>query len=384
MSRAVDPLDNWTWRNQSGTTENLQTVAYGNDRFVAMSAVMEALGNSGSIWTSTDGVNWTEQQSGGQLSGTAVAFGNGQFVALNGGTILVSVDGKIWERQQVTPASQLGGITFADGEFVAVGEDSVIFASEDGTNWTQRLAAVKSELRTNLTGIAYGNHRLVAVGGTCAPRGCGGTVILSSDDGMTWIPREVDQVNGLAAIAYGNGRFVAVGSTFSPSSASIITSADGIGWVPQQFGSDDILAGITYGGGQFVAVGIRVVDSRILNSTILTSPDGRNWIRRECGAHILLLNHVVYGDGRFVVVGENGIILQSGPISHLSVTPDLKHGLLSLSLEGPTGLNYAIQSSADLISWHDVTKITNAPSEIVITSGLPAASSHQFYRATSQ
>jgi hypothetical protein len=37
-----------------------------------------------------------------------------------------------------------------------------------------------------------------------------------------------------------------------------------------------------------------------------------------------------------------------------------------------------------MISWRDVTKISNAHSSKVILDGLPAASDRQFYRATSQ
>ena len=92
---------------------------------------------------------------------------------------------------------------------------------------------------------------------------------------------------------------------------------------------------------------------------------------------------IAYGNGHFVAVGENGTILQSGSIIHLSIMPDASTGLLSLSLEGPTGLDYTIQTSLDLISWQDVTKITSAQSGKIILDGLPISSGRTFYRAFS-
>jgi len=53
-------------------------------------------------------------------------------------------------------------------------------------------------------------------------------------------------------------------------------------------------------------------------------------------------------------------------------------------LAGPIGLDYTIQTSTDLISWQDVTKITNTQSSKVILDGLPAASGQLFYRAYSR
>jgi hypothetical protein len=57
---------------------------------------------------------------------------------------------------------------------------------------------------------------------------------------------------------------------------------------------------------------------------------------------------------------------------------------LSLSLEGPSWLNYSIQTSNDLISWRDVPNITSAQFNKVILDGLPATSDRIFYRAYSQ
>jgi hypothetical protein len=70
----------------------------------------------------------------------------------------------------------------------------------------------------------------------------------------------------------------------------------------QASGTRDHLRGITYGNGLFVAVGS--------DGTILTSPDGINWMARTSGTSNGLIG-VAYGNGLFVAVGEDGAILTS-------------------------------------------------------------------------
>ena len=61
---------------------------------------------------------------------------------------------------------------------------------------------------------------------------------------------------------------MAVGGQLVPGGGTILTSPDGVNWVTQSAGSFSDLHGITWNGSQFVAVG----DS----GSILTSPDGTN------------------------------------------------------------------------------------------------------------
>jgi len=93
---------------------------------------------------------------------------------------------------------------------------------------------------------------------------------------------------------------------------------------------------------------------------------------------------ITYGNGHFVAVGPGGTILQSGSIITVALVPKIGTGLPSLSLEGPTGLAYTIQSSTDLISWRNLTNITSVQGTNIIFDALPAASDHLFYRAYSQ
>jgi len=74
-------------------------------------------------------------------------------------------------------------------------------------------------------------------------------------------------------------------------------------WTPNPI-ANDYPRGVTYGNNTFVAVG----------ETIQTSPDGVTWTPRPSGAFDALKG-VAYGNNTFVAVGDNGIILQSDPLS---------------------------------------------------------------------
>jgi hypothetical protein len=353
--------------------------AYAGGQFVAG-------GDHQIILTSTDSGTWVERHSretaGFPLSVTtlsAIAYGNSRFVAVSftgediPSAILISSDGINWEADQSELRnSGLGGITYANGLFVTVG--GVVAISADGINWTQRGTGTTNEY---FTGIAYGNGRFVAVAYS-------GT-ILTSTDAVNWVSSRSGPSVALKSVVYGNGQFVAVGGDYNPAvnqnEDTILTSPDGFNWIQRRSGlNDSVLNGVAYGSGQFAAVGF--ADSSVgYAGSILTSPDGINWTLRDLNGGELF--GVAYGGGHFIAVGNGGTILESGPIISLSMKRDSDSGRLSLSLEGPNGLNYTIQSSTDLISWQDVTTTTGSQSIQIISDGLPTGFGRTFFRALS-
>src|SRR5439155_25856476 len=113
------PLDTWTARNPLLTGNTLTAIAYGNGQFVAV-------GQKGTVLNSADGVDWVQRQSGTQSNLLAVAYGSGRFVTVGeGNTLLSSVDGVNWiELQSGLPwgtRATLTGVAYGDGLFVAVG-----------------------------------------------------------------------------------------------------------------------------------------------------------------------------------------------------------------------------------------------------------------------
>jgi hypothetical protein len=253
---------------------------------------------------------------------------------------------------------------------VAVGQsgtNSVLVTSGDGLTWTPRL--LQSDY--GLNGVAYGDGLFVAVGGVgnSATGGIEGTVV-TSVDAVTWTERQPMTANQLESIVYGNGQFVAVGLK----SGTIISSSDGVNWISH---AEVWLNAVAYGNGQFVAAGGYQLP------VMMTSADAVTWIWRTPPGGLTYLHSLAYGNGCFVAVGAFGTILQSGSIATLTISADTAAGSRTLSLEGPIGLVYVLQSSTDLVSWRNVTNLMIPPRSVVSVTLRPD-SDRLFYRALSQ
>lgn len=177
---------NWT-ESSSGDGGGVNGVAYGNNRFVAVGT---------SALTSGNGINWTNQSTPGF---SAVAFGNGIFVASNGQSVRTSSDGIDWNPAVATPSSSTPpAIAFGNGTFVIVGSNGLILSSADGTNWVQRSAGTSGEL----SGIAFGQGTFLAVGVDG---------VYSSFDGIFWQQHNIGASLDPLSVAYGNNSFVLAG-----------------------------------------------------------------------------------------------------------------------------------------------------------------------------
>jgi len=197
---------NWTEHtNATPNDEPWQRIAYGNGMYVAI----VGLGSGDKIASSPDGTNWTGHGQG-DLVWWDVTFGNGVFVVVSYHTseVAVSADGVNWTRYDPTlDGTHWSSIAYGAGLFVAVGEDAGgndIKTSPDGINWTSRSSTLSD---MSWRAVAYGNGRFVALANSGA-----GNRIVTSPDGITWTPEPAPENNNWEGIAYGDGRFVAVSS----------------------------------------------------------------------------------------------------------------------------------------------------------------------------
>jgi hypothetical protein len=119
-----DSLGQWTICN-SGTTNELTAVAYGNGLFVA-TCYCSPISGQGVIMTSPDGTTWTSQY----VLNTSlydVAYGNGTFVAVGTGT-------KLFEKTSIlTPSNPNSFTTSSWGE-----SGGAILGSQDGKQSVNR------------------------------------------------------------------------------------------------------------------------------------------------------------------------------------------------------------------------------------------------------
>jgi len=357
----------WERREPHGPRNDLQGIAYGNGLFVTVGLATNA-SSPPALLTSPDAVSWTQQQPGTRSNLQAVAYGNGRFVAVgDGGASVASPDGTNWVQEQTGTANNLQAISYASGRFVAVGERGTIIDSADGINWLQR----SSGTRSALSAIAYGNGQSIAVGDAGA--------IVASVDGTNWSQRPFPTpATALCGIAFGNGRFIISGQTTNVGGIAM-TSTDGVRWDRLNSGGLNGVGlglfllpycNITFANGQFVAVNG--------DSDLSTSADALNWTGRNLPGPV---SAVTFGNGHFVAVGPSGTILESASFVSLALAPNPGTGQLTLSLTGPTGLAYTVQSSSDLISWQTVTNITPVQPTTVILRPLPSLADHAFYRA---
>lgn len=319
---AGDPLAGWQWKNLLPQGNQINSLAYGNGRFVGV-------GDGATILVSSDGAAWTRLpvSSITTSAGVAVAptdsktgafwlnlkgvtYGNGQFVAVgdaNGSdtktslsTILTSTDGLHWIRQAdiknsagtSTVGAGLKSVTWAtksDGinQFVAVGAGGAIITSLDGSTWRSVSASPTSK---DLQSVAYANYTVVAVGSA-------GTLVTLLNSGE-WIAA-TSGTNDLHGITYGSDLFVAVGA-----SGSILTSPDGITWTSRLSGTGESLNAVTHDGTSVFSVagdkGLR-----------LRSSNGTAWTTAVATATVPNLSALTYAGGVFVAAGASGSMATS-------------------------------------------------------------------------
>ncbi len=125
-------------------------------------------------------------------------------------------------------------------------------------------------------------------------------------------PVETGTKKDLHAVAYGGGRFVAVGD-----GGTVLASGDGVRWLPVAAAAEEVrllasqgsadppdLAAVIHAGGRFVAVGE--------GGIVLVSPDGKTWRgSRALPDYPGSLRTVAYGAGIFVAGGTVATLLTS-------------------------------------------------------------------------
>jgi hypothetical protein len=285
----------WNWADPSAPGNDLESVAYIGREFVAV-------GDYGTILSSTDGVSWTAHPTG-------------------------------W-------LGTLYGIAGAPGLYVAVGEEAnppyspvaACLTSPDLTTWT-----VHHPQNFSFHQVAYGLGRFFAVPNQLPP--------VQSVDGVTWRPVAGFEDNSVSSITFSTDRFLMIdqwhrclvsldGQSFSPlalpgftvtsivwtgsmyvtvgerydaSQNSLLpvafTSPDGVNWTQSAVDPPGFLkSNLAVGDDGIVGIG---------DGCFLFSQDGTRWTRLERETRAKLTGGVAYGAGRFVTVGQGGTRISS-------------------------------------------------------------------------
>lgn len=191
-----------------------------------------------------------------------------------------------WRWSNPTPhGGNVVDMAYNSGLYVQVAERGQIFTSEDLVTWIPR----ESHTTRSLRGVTFLGGRIVISGES-------GT-ILFADKPWEYFLVDLGTANWLESVAASSNVVAAVGD-----SASIYTSTNAVAWAKQTVTFTNWLRSVAFGGGTFVTVGEY--------GLIATSPNGTNWTKQTSGTtnH---LNRVAWQRDHFLALGDGGKVLTS-------------------------------------------------------------------------
>ena len=282
------------------------------------SGLFVAVGNSRKRGYSTDGINWTVDVVGADLS-TAPTGGD-----YSQSQNLIVVGGPPGDRVQFSSGAAFGTWTVADASWplslatrmvayspdldlwIAGTENSEVGSSTDGDTWTLRSSTFNGFVRAGAWSPS--NSLFVAAGASTAANS-----IRTSPDGTTWTSRTNPGISSNRAVwAPSLGLFVLTGQRFSPSTdPAVATSPTGTTWTLRTVPGTLTSGGEGWSIGWSEALGLLVVGT--LAGEIITSSDGTTWTQRTSPFGGSTINDIAWSAdlGLFVAVGNSGKIATS-------------------------------------------------------------------------
>lgn len=290
LLRNSSDLDTWT----------AHAVGANPIRGLAKGPVWIAVSDAGTAWRSVDGgVSWTSFALGSSTL-YSVRYLQGKYIAVgNSGAIYVSVDGVTWNDRSVATTATLRDVAYsaANGLYIVVGTSSTVLTSPDLLTWTPRV--LPSGVNGDLYAVACYANAANTVTTTIISGALGGRYLLASDSAsyQTFVLPESDTIYGIAVspeailMTSGSGRIY-------------VSSSAGQQFVSTQVGANAGLCA-TYTQGQF-AVGTAA-------GNVLTTSDTKTWATHYVGVasdilsvHIQAPVHAVVGDDNTVLSSPSG------------------------------------------------------------------------------
>jgi len=352
---------NWVWANPYPIGNELTSITHANGIFVATGA-------DGAIITSTDGETWDIQDSGTSSYLDGAAWIGGEYWCVGNGVMLNSTDGINWSNPNTGMGFTGRNIGYDGSSYVIPSGVTIRYSDDNGATWSMiNLMSILgwSEYRS-MYDIVWDGSQFVVIGDY-------GTVV-TSPDGTTWTEQTASVTAHLKAIAYDGSTFVSLGN-----GGIIITSPDGVNWTQQTSGTTSQLLDAIWDGSQFVAVGNPTYAGE--NICVLTSPDGINWTKHDDDFRASFAGVAYDGSGAYVAVGFSGVIAVSGDgtdwdkISH-GTTRTLNDVTWNGSQYAAVGAIGTVTTSPNGTSWADhsldmsvVAPLTLIPDLIAVTWG---------------
>lgn len=298
-----------------------------------------AVGEAGSVKVTAEGSNWEWKASGTLLDLVGLADSGARVVVVgstylppitNGPdagknnrfvtSVLSTADFTNWTESNglgLTPRQTLTAVAYGNGRFMAVGGDTritgatdapVLLSSTDGTTWTAGTLPAGVAAVGAFRNIEYVNGLFFLSG----PKAGGGKVWLTSPDGSTWTALEVTTSYDFQSVGFLNGRYLVVAGMGAS------TSTNGTTWAWTNFTGGfrpDFLARAfagVWGGIGRVRVGGTDFDP-IYGASLGSGLDGLAWTQRFADNVESALTELTFANGTWVAVGERGLVVTSTP-----------------------------------------------------------------------
>jgi len=240
------------------------------------------------------------------------------------GDIFSSTDLLMWTGEKSVLAPNFEHITWNGSSLVAYNKDGVTMCSDDGMRWSNQNTALPIK---SINQIYYFEHQTIVIGGT--PAKLYGTV-----DGVNWKETQIDGLTNGTILQSGNSFLLKTGT-------ELYVSTDAFYWERLDTNAPLLLLkDIATNGQKYVSVGGQSSiqggegNSSESNRIMAESSDMKTWNVTK-SENTPALNAVVFANGMFVAVGDNGVILNStdGTVWN-QVSTDFKEKLLDLSWDG--------------------------------------------------
>jgi hypothetical protein len=320
--RAVSTNGGSTWATTS-LGSGARAIAYGSTRFVIVE------GNfSNSVAWSVSGVAWTvttlpANDDSTESNWVDIAYGNNRYVAISDSSAMAaySFDGATWYKSNLPGIFEWSSINYGQGVFYATTRGDRVATSPDGVIWTLRdgstaslnvtatskdtISAAYLETSTLTSGtwsdVVYDGTKFLAVGYS----GAAG-LYATSTNGTSWTNGTLPTVNGTfeyTTVAYnGTNQFVAlIGG--SGGTRNIAYSSDGTSWTGQlnALTANGFWKDMTWAGDRYVAI-------RGDSAAVNYSTNGTSWTNAAVTAGSSEMSAIAYG----VIGSTNYIVTVAG------------------------------------------------------------------------